>query len=92
MWAASCNGALEVIEWLVASGKDLGDLNKKGEEAEDEGKYTALEIAREGKDGSGGAAGGIHGQSNADTSSNSNEAGGCWMSWLRRSLLDSFLV
>ena len=43
---ASCNGRHEVIEWLIASGRDLGDVeNKKGEHWD--GKYyTALEIAR----------------------------------------------
>jgi len=44
---ASCSGRHEVIEWLIASGRDLGDVeNKKGEHWD--GKYyTALEIARE---------------------------------------------
>jgi len=42
-WASRW-GYFEVIEWLIASGRDLGDLNKKGKER---GKnYTALEIAR----------------------------------------------
>ena len=33
-----------MIEWLIACGRDLGDLNKKGELKD--GDYTALEIAR----------------------------------------------
>jgi len=31
LWWASRNGYCEVIEWLIASGRDLGDFkNKKG--------------------------------------------------------------
>ena len=48
LWLASHHGHCEVIEWLIASGKDLGDLNQKvhwdGEE------FSALEIAREHKE------------------------------------------
>jgi len=44
LWWASCKERHEVIEWLIASGRDLGDLNKKrnwrGKDS------TALEIAR----------------------------------------------
>jgi len=45
LWHASSEGNLEVIEWLIASGEDLGDIghakgNWDGEE------YTPLEIAR----------------------------------------------
>ena len=49
LWYASYNGKHEVIEWLVASGRDLGDImNKKGLGG---GKdYTALEIARKEKE------------------------------------------
>ena len=47
---ASYNGKHEVIEGLIASGRDLGDiLNMKGKCWYDGGwkDYTALEIARE---------------------------------------------
>ena len=46
LWHASYNGKNKVIEWFIASGRDLGDVkNKKGKWG---GKdYTALEIARE---------------------------------------------
>ena len=49
LWWASRSGYREVIEWLIASGRDLGDVrNKKGKYwfGKD---YTALEIARENK-------------------------------------------
>ena len=44
-WWASCSSWYEVIEWLIASGRDLEDIeHKKGKYG---GKdYTALEIAR----------------------------------------------
>jgi len=45
LWRASWNGYHEVIEWLIASGRDLGDQNKKGK-VWDDIEYTALEIAR----------------------------------------------
>ena len=45
LWHATCNGYLEVAEWLVASGRDLGDLNQKGRNWDGK-EYTALEIAR----------------------------------------------
>ena len=36
-----------MVEWLIASGRDLGDVrNKKGKDWDDK-EYTALEIARE---------------------------------------------
>ena len=44
LWYAAANGHLDVIECLVASGKDLGDLDRKGEYYRN--TYTALEIAR----------------------------------------------
>ena len=41
LWFASRDGHLEVVEWLMASGRDLGDIkNTKGN------GDTALEIAR----------------------------------------------
>ena len=45
LWWASFNGHDEVIEWLIASGRDLGDVkNKKGKW---NGYYcTAFEVAR----------------------------------------------
>ena len=47
LWHASCNGEHEVIGWLIASGRDLGDIkNKKGKYWKDGEEYTALEIAR----------------------------------------------
>ena len=46
LWWASRLEYAEVIEWLIASGRDLGDLNKKGKRW-DRKYYTALEIARE---------------------------------------------
>ena len=47
LWWASCYGHHEVIERLVASGKDLGDIkNKKGKVWVGKDS-TALEIARE---------------------------------------------
>ena len=45
MWAAE-TGRLEVTEWLIASGRDLGDIyDQKARQGDDE-DYTALEIAR----------------------------------------------
>ena len=44
---ASWYGRHEVIEWLIANGRDLGDIkNKKGNPWEDSPGCTALEIAR----------------------------------------------
>ena len=37
LWCASCKGHHDVIEWLIASGRDLGDVRE----------YTTLEITRE---------------------------------------------
>ena len=45
LWWASLYGRNEVIEWLIASGRDLGDLNQKGD-WQDGQEYTALEIAQ----------------------------------------------
>ena len=50
LWFASRDGQHELFEWLIASGRDLGDIeNKTGKNWDDEGwkDYTALEIARE---------------------------------------------
>ena len=47
LWHASYWGNHKVIEWLIASGRDLGDVkNKKGKYWRDGNEYTALEIAR----------------------------------------------
>ena len=47
LWLAVRNGYHEVIEWLMASGRDLGDIkSKKGRHWGDGREYTALEIAR----------------------------------------------
>ena len=40
LWWASGYGGIELVEWLLASGRDLGDLNTKRK------VYTVLEIAR----------------------------------------------
>ena len=46
LWSASNRGHLEGIEWLIASGRDLGDIERKV--GWWYGKfYTDLEIARE---------------------------------------------
>jgi len=48
LWCASRDGYREVIEWLIASGRDLGDIkNKKGTCWGGNEYYTALEIARD---------------------------------------------
>jgi len=45
LWAAADNCAIEVIEWLIASGRDLGDVSvKKGKLGTTE--FTALDIAK----------------------------------------------
>ena len=41
---ASYNGCCEVIEWLVASGRDLGELGQAGKWSSE--KYSALQIAK----------------------------------------------
>jgi len=46
LWWASYYGNWYLIEWLIASGRDLGDLNKKGTDWGDDKDYTALEIAK----------------------------------------------
>ena len=45
LWYAAYYGEHEVIEWLIASGKDIGIENKKGKAFGQD--YTVLEIARE---------------------------------------------
>ena len=46
LWHASSRGNHEVVEWLIASGRDLGDVSKKGRYAGIE--YTVIEIASKG--------------------------------------------
>jgi len=46
LWRTSRRGESEVIEWLIASGRDLGNLNQKAIRWEDRKEYTALEIAQ----------------------------------------------
>ena len=45
LWRASSEGRHHVVKWLIASGKDLGDLNKTGKYW-DSNEYTAIEAAR----------------------------------------------
>ena len=45
LWSASCHGKHEIIEWLIASGKYLEDIERVKVEWDGE-DYTALEIAR----------------------------------------------
>jgi len=46
LWWAAFFGRLGVIEWLMASGRDLGDLNKNIKYWGDDGKeYSAIDIA-----------------------------------------------
>ena len=47
LWWASRNGRHEVVEWLIASGRDLGDVRNQQGKWMDGQDYTALEIARE---------------------------------------------
>jgi len=47
LWNASRNGFLEVIEWLIACGRDLGDLTVRVQNWRDGRDYTAAEVARE---------------------------------------------
>ena len=47
LWDSSFYGELEVVEWLIASGRDLGDLNQKGKSWAAGVEYSTLEIARE---------------------------------------------
>ena len=45
LWYAACTGKQEVVEWLIASGRDLGDIsNAKGKQFGKE--FTAIEIAK----------------------------------------------
>ena len=47
LWFACRNGFREMVERLIASGRDLGDIkNKKGKNREDGEGHTVLEIAR----------------------------------------------
>jgi len=46
LWSASSSGLHEVIEWLIASGRDLGDIENMTRRYSGR-EYTALEMARE---------------------------------------------
>ena len=46
LWKAAYMGREGIIEWLIASGKDLGDLNRKGKSSTLHKKYSAIEVAR----------------------------------------------
>jgi len=46
LWSASCYGKHEVIESLIASGRDLGDVKNKTGKNWDGKYFTALEAAR----------------------------------------------
>ena len=48
MWKASNEGHYYVIKRLIASGRDLGDLNKKGKWWASKNESTAIEAARNG--------------------------------------------
>ena len=82
LWFASCLGRCEVIEWLIASGRDLGDLNKKVEFLGDN-DYSAFEIARsQGKT----EAASLVGRLMANPTQTRYEVRvklGWWMSWLQ---------
>jgi len=45
LWWAACRGHVAVIEWLIASGRDLGDLLRTGEVSGED--FSAEGIARE---------------------------------------------
>ena len=47
LWWVSCFGNLEVIEWFIASGSDLGDIKNQIGKRSDYLSFPALEIARE---------------------------------------------
>jgi len=47
LWWASLYESHKVIEWLIASGRDLGDIENKKGNFWDGIDYTAMEIARE---------------------------------------------
>ena len=50
LWRACECGSVETIMWLMASGRDFGDMNIKGSRYDDDDgwvEYTALEVARE---------------------------------------------
>ena len=46
LWMASCYGHCTVVEWLIASGRDLGDIYNKEGKHYDDSRYNALEIAQ----------------------------------------------
>ena len=47
LWWASFKGHQGVVEWLLASGRDLGDINSAKETPCDGKEYTALDIAKQ---------------------------------------------
>ena len=47
LWAAAFGDHRGVIERFIASGRDLGDLGRKGRSYEDDQEYTVLEISRQ---------------------------------------------
>jgi len=47
LWWATCYGECDVVEWLIASGRNIGDVNKKKGKFMSGQEYTALEVARE---------------------------------------------
>ena len=46
LWWASFMGQHEVVEWLIASGRDLGDLDTTGRDWDGK-EFSAIEIARD---------------------------------------------
>ena len=47
LWKASYCEHVEVIKWMIASGREL-DLEMKGQFVDDDGKYSALDAAKDG--------------------------------------------
>ena len=49
LWNASCNGHLDVIKWLLSSGRHLGLETRGIDVFGDKKEYSAVEIARKEK-------------------------------------------